>query len=171
MMFTVKHLGRVARSRLEFYAFGLGLAETLDRLGADWKRPLVEEPGIWLDDLLARALAQRAPLTGIYRRRDSPPCLELRSEGNPCSRDDGDCQDHEQGQVTIPPGISPLGSRHQGSTPDTTGREQNESCDLQFLADLLGPQRLTALALHLASAAAAFVTGQAICSPNGGIVR
>ena len=70
MMFTVKHLGRVARSRLEFYAFGLGLAEVLDRLGAEWKRPLMEEPGVWLDDLLARALGE--PPRGRFDRLLDP---------------------------------------------------------------------------------------------------
>jgi len=74
MMFTVKHLGRVARSRLEFYAFGLGLAEALDRLGAEWKRPLVEEPGVWLDELLARALGEPAAAD------QDPPSPEACSE-------------------------------------------------------------------------------------------
>lgn len=59
MLYQVKHLGSVSRSRLEFYNLGLGLALTLDGLGVEWREEYFE-PGVWLDDLL-RTAAGRAP--------------------------------------------------------------------------------------------------------------
>jgi hypothetical protein len=53
--FLVKHAGRVAKSRTEFYHLGLGKCLLLDRLDPAWKARYFEM-GLWLPDLLDQAV-------------------------------------------------------------------------------------------------------------------
>jgi len=53
--FLVKHGGRVARSRTEFYHLGLGKCLVLDRLDPTWKQRYFDT-GVWLPNLIQAAL-------------------------------------------------------------------------------------------------------------------
>lgn len=53
--FLVKHAGRVAKSRTEFYHLGLGRCLLLDRLDPRWKARYFDA-GVWLPELLDRAV-------------------------------------------------------------------------------------------------------------------
>ena len=54
--FLAKHAGRASKSRTAFYHLGMGKALALDRVSPGWKEKYFV-PGMWLDDLLAAAVA------------------------------------------------------------------------------------------------------------------
>jgi hypothetical protein len=54
-LFLVKHAGRVAKSRTEFYHLGLGKCLLLDRLDRTWKERYFDA-GVWLPDLIESAI-------------------------------------------------------------------------------------------------------------------
>jgi hypothetical protein len=56
--FLVKHAGRVAKDRTEFYHLGLGKCLLLDRLDTTWKERYFD-PGVWLPDLIEAAIHAR----------------------------------------------------------------------------------------------------------------